>query len=707
MEKNKEVVKKPYTNAYERQKVGNSKSNLIKSNSHIPPRAEDTKNRLSNLSRSRNNPSISKKSAVYGNEVKHLYKHNCDECVIKKNPNLIVNPVTVDRNTSERKLEHCHNLNGNLFNVRPNLCNLTCSVPEISHLNRVLNFPTARHNELTFNKCTKQKQRTVYQEHRGYNYKNPNSSNAFPSSKFSSTASCNARCHCSKNSSWNASNVEPYFNISTTESVSESIIASEEYNLKCSANSIVKDCENLTDLPILVHSNFSKESWEVKYSLNSKLRINSKQRKWNSKSWGQVAIQPDRTLADSRAFDKTDKMLFPALPSNSYSQVKLNSSHTNSMPPSEHSSAENSDLESVNSFPDGNVNCTASSFLTSVSSTIPQASYADVIRMSSAGVQSLLATDFEKTSEQNLSLNPVISSLPEKLQKDENNQPGSSDWVISRLSQLDQSSSDVVHNVSVVQASQNEQNFGASRPIVVSLEKPSFYNSSLQSNKSVLSTYTPHTNITSEAKVMEDENLINDCLCGLEKISQEKVNLLSESLETACLSDIVSDVNIPGTSLKTDSVYSSPSSIDSFSDAFKSAESSILNTCNYSKIKDPPVVIMNSSSSPQSMSEISFGIGYDEMMKLCSDSCDTPIKSVSSFSLQDADDCCFSEENTKLPETTVEPPKTPEATSVELLVTAEKFITIRDKKFYFKDVDVESRYNHQQVAEYFASGLYP
>lgn len=481
--------------------------------------------------------------------------------------------------------------------------------------------------------------------------------------------------------------------------------------MKCSANNtITKDCENLTDLPLLVRSKFSKDSWEVKYCLDNKFRNNSKQQKWNSKPWGQSTLSSDRTVTDSRAFDKTDKMLFPALPSNSHSQVKLNSSHTSSMPPSEHSSADNSDLESVNSYSDGNVNCTAPSFSTSVPSTIPQASYADVIRMSSAGVQGLLATNFEKASEQNLSHNTGANSLPDKLQKDENNPSASSDWVISRLSQLDQNSSDIVHSVSMAHSSQNEQNFGAPRPIVVSLEKPSFYNSSLQSNKNVLSTYASHGNLISpERKDVENENLITDCLCGLDKISADKVSLLSEPMQTACLSDIVSDTNIPGTSLKTDSVYSSPSSIDSFSDAFKSAESSILNACNYSKTKGPPVVIMNSSSSPQSMSEISFGIEYEEMLKLCADSCDTSLKSVSSFSLQDADECCFSEENMRLPDVNPESSKahvqcetSHSATSAESLATADQFITVKGKKIFWKDSDLDNKYNHQQMAEYFA-----
>lgn len=228
MEKNKEVIKKPYSDAYESKKINISKANLFKSNVHIPLRAEDTKNRLSNISRSKNNHSSVTKKSAYGNEAKSLYKNNCEECGLKRNSNLIVNAVSVD-SANERKLEHCHSLNGNIFNVHPSLCNLACSVPEISHLNRVLNFQSARHNELSFSKCAKHKQRTVFSEQRGYNYKNPNSSNAFSSSKFSSpTANCNARCHCSKNSSWSASNVDPYFNISSNESVSEGIVANDE-----------------------------------------------------------------------------------------------------------------------------------------------------------------------------------------------------------------------------------------------------------------------------------------------------------------------------------------------------------------------------------------------------------------------------------------------------------------------------------------------
>lgn len=717
MEKNKDVVKKPYTDAYESKKVSINKSNLFKSNPRVPSRVEDSKSRLTNVSRSKSNQdNIAKRATVYGNDPKPLYKRNCEECSLKRNSNLIVNAVSVDHSTNERKLEHCHNLNGNLFNVHPSLCNIACSVPEISHLNRVLKFQPVRHNELSFSKCSKHKQRTVFPEQRGYNFKNTNSSNAFTSSKYSSSANCNTRCHCSKSNSWNAGSVDPYFNIATSEPISESIVANDEYNLKCGLKcspntAITKDSENLADLPILVHSNFSKDSWEVKYCIDNKLRVSSKQRKWNSKPWGQAAVSSDRTRADPKALDKTNKMLFPALPSNSHSQVKLNSSHTSSMPPSEHSSADNSDLDSVNSFPDANITCTVPSFPTSVSSTIPQASYADVIRMSSTGVQSLLVADFEKPPEETTSLTASVNLLPDKLQKDEGNQLGSSDWVISRLSQLDQNSSDIVHNVSVTVASQNEQNFGAPRPIVVSLEKPSFYNSSLQSNKNVLNSYASHANLISpDRKIIENDNLITDCLCGLDKISADKVSLLSESMQAASLSDTVSDTNIPGTYVKTDSIYSSPSSIDSFSDTFKSAESSILNACNYAKTQGPPVVIMNSSLSPQSMSEISFGIEYEEMQKLCADSCDTSVKSVSSFSLQDADESCFSEENARSSDVDPESSKAHVkcdssrlAISVESLMP-EQFITVKGKKIYWKDPDVDIKYNHQQMAEFLACG---
>lgn len=719
MEKNKEVIKKAYSDTYESKRIGISKANFFKSHTQVHPRSEDTKSRISNTSRSKNyQPSVTKKSIVYGSETKSLYKHNCEDCGIKRNSNLIVKAVSVDHSANERKLEHCHSLNGNIFNVHPSLCNLACSVPEITHLNRVLNFQSARHNELSFSKCTKPKQRTVFPEHRGYNYKNPNTSNAFSTSKFSpAAANCNVRTHCSKHSSWGSGNVDPYFNISTSETVSEGIITSDEYNLKCGLkystnNTISKDCENLSDLPILVRSDFSKESWEVKYSIDNKFRNNPKQRRWNSKSWGQAAISSERTITDSRAFDKTDKMLFPALPSNSHSQVKLNSSHTSSIPPSEHSSADNSDIESVNSFPDGNVSCAAPSFTNSMSLTIPQASYADVIRMSSAGVQGLIAADFEKTSEQNSPHSTSVNSPPDKLQKEESNQTSGSDWVMSRLSQLDQKSSAIVHNVSMAQSGQKEQNFGAPRPIVVSLEKPSFYNSSLQSNKNVLSAYASHSNLTSpERKVVENENLITDCLCDLDKISADKVSLLSESMQAACISDIVSDTNIQGTSLKTDSVYSSPSSIDSFCDAFKSAESSILNACNYSKTKSPPVVIMNNSSTPQSISEISFGIEYEEMVKLCDDSCDTSVKSVSSFSLPQAEECCFSEESMKSPDVKPEFPKahvqcerSHSLPPAESSLSADQFITVKGKKIFWKDTNVDNRYNHQQMAEYFANG---
>lgn len=711
MEKNKEVIKKSYPDVYESKKIGVSKANLYKNSTHVPSRPEDSKNRLGYTSRTKNIVSVNKKSNIYSGETKNLFKHSCEQCGLKRSSNLIVNAVPVDHAVTERKLEHCHNLNGNIFNVHPTLCGLACPVPEISQINRVLNFPTTRHNDNPYSKCAKHKQKGVFSEQRGFNYKNTNSSNTFAGCKFSSpAANCNTRCHCSKNSSWSTSNVDPYFNISTSEAISESINASEEYNLKCGLKSSDsgKSKESISDLPILVHSNFCKDSWEVKYCIENKIKINNKQRKWNSKTWDQVATSSDRTV-DSRSFDKTDKILFPALPSNSHSQVNLNSSHNSSMPPSEHSSADNSDLESVHSFPEGNVNCT-SSFLISVSSTIPQASYADVIRMSSAGVQGLLAADFEKTSE-NLSHNTAINSLPEKLQKDENSQSGSSDWVISRLSQLDQNSSDTVHNISSAQTNQTEQNFGAPRPIVVSLEKPSFYNSSLQSNKNVLS-IASHTNLTSPDKQV-DENLIADCLCGANKISLDKVSLLSESIPAACISDIMSDTNVQGTSIKTDSVYSSPSSIDSFSDAFKPTESSILNACNYSKNKEPPVIIMNSSSCPQSMSEISFGIEYDEMIKLCSDSCDTPLKSVSSFSLHDADECCFSEENARSPEVNQESLKahvqceaSNSATLVESLVAADQFISIQGKKIYWTSTAVDDKYNHQQVAEYLATGMY-
>ncbi|KFM63384.1 hypothetical protein X975_00857, partial [Stegodyphus mimosarum] len=714
MEKNKDAVKKPCMDCYDSKKLGIAKPNIFKNNAHLYGRSDRGK-KLSYISRSKNaSNSVDKKSGFYSNDAKAYLKQPCDKCEVKSGSHVVVNTIGKEKIDSSNS-----DLNGALaFNAHQALCNFACSVPDISSFNKVLNYSPNQQNEIPLPRYTKHKQNIVFPDQRTFNSKASSKSNISYGNKVSAAVAANNKCHCSKNTHKKSTDAESNLKMCTDPTVSEHAI-NDKFNSKCNAKyaspdaSLFNNNAGLVDLPVLEHSDLVKDSctaYKVECCSDERLPIIKKQRK-QSRKWDRVSPTSSSTLS-SKSLDETDKMLFPALPSNNHSeQVKLSSSCTDSMPPSEHSSAENSDLENAQSLLNANVSFNAVSQVSCISS-IPQASYADVIRMSapSTGIQGFLPLDYDKTSsEQSFITHTLANSVQDRLQKDEIVQPGSSDWVISRLSQLDQNSSDSVNNISLTHTSQNGQNFVAPRPIVVSLEKPSFYNSSLQTNKNVLTTLPSHTHIpSSDRKIVENDSLILDCLCTLEKISMDKFPVLPGPAHDSSISELTTSVtHVQDASVKTDSVYSSQSSISSFSDAFKQAESRDLTVDNISKSEDPPVIIMNNCSPPENMSEISFGIEYEEMVKLCADSYEPKV--ITGPAIKNAKVVCPSEKN-KIDNTDMKSVKAHELTENNSIAVsksdiegAEKSIIVKGKKLCWKDFDVGSKSNHMQLAEYFAS----
>ncbi|GBO28492.1 hypothetical protein AVEN_274670-1, partial [Araneus ventricosus] len=714
MEKNKEAVRKSYSDFYANKKVDASKSNFVKNN-HLSIRPDSGRSKISYISREKNaSIPINKKFGLYGNEAKPFLKHSCDRCGIRSRPRLVLNTDSINSPPESTQVESGHDLNGNIsVNTHAAFCNFTSTVSDISTLNKVFNYQSNQHYELSFPKSSKHKQRTVFSEQKSFSSKIAHSSNPFCANRFyPSLPNSRIGYHSSKGIPQNITITEPHFK-ALARSSRENYIVNGKYSGKydnyvalsdaCMNNDSVK----LTDLPVFENpsslNNFSM-TCKLDY-FDEQLQI-KRQRNYSSKKWDHIPVASEFGESSTKIVDETDKMLFPALPSNNHSQQgKLNSSYT-SMPPSEQSSVENSDLEITHALSGTNITLNASTVSSTVSSTIPQASYADVIRMSTtcSGVQGCVPLD-NKIPEQNplLLANPVIEKLP----KEENPQPGSSDWVISRLSQLDVNVPESLGGVTLTQCHQNGQNFVAPRPIVVSLEKPSFYNSSLQTCKNVLSTHPSNSTFPPiDKKVAENDSSLDDCLSSLEKNSVDSSVLPGSTNRSSVSSDFATSMtDTQMASMKTDSVYSSPSSVSSFGDAFKSTENRDLHIDSLLK-KEPPVIIMNNYSSPGSISEISFGIEYEEMVKLCSDS--SHIEESDPLAVQDIGEDSLSDESSKTG-------SSQQKTSIPLLtenvlpsatseIETNKCINLKDKTLYWKDSDVKyNKNNHIQLTEYLCS----
>ncbi|XP_015916667.1 uncharacterized protein [Parasteatoda tepidariorum] len=247
-----------------------------------------------------------------------------------------------------------------------------------------------------------------------------------------------------------------------------------------------------------------------------------------------------------------------------------------------------SDLECPNVVP------ATSSLGTNEMCVIPQTSYADVIHISTGG----------KISDS------------EKIFTDKKDEKSQTEWA--------------------------QQDLNAIQATVVNLEKPSFYNSSLQ--KSISSTLSPPSE-----KYIKGDNLEN-----VDKMSSSS-SAYSSSFP---LDSTTSMIDEPGS--KPDSMYSSASSVSSSTNAFKPVEKK-------------PVIIMDNCPD-----QITFGIEYDEMVKLCFDDCD-PDNASTQESEKSA--CVKSEcDEIKLVETSLE------------------------KELYWKESDVKyCEDNHIELTTYFAS----
>lgn len=711
MEKDKEAIKKSASDFYSSKRVDVSRTNFIRNNTRISTRS-DTSRKGSYISRGKNVSSpVNKKYGFYESQTKSFFKHSCDKYGIRCRSHLILSSGSAISSPSDVTLGECgHDLNGNIsFNTHPpTLYNFASTVSEISTLNKVLSYQSNQHYELSLSNCSKLTQRTPFSEQKTFSSKVAYSNNSFSSNRvFQSFPNPAIRCHCSEGISENFAFPGPHFK-ATDKSSYENITVSKRYNPKYdkyhASNACLDSNTKLANPPVFLNSNSHKNpSMTCKVDcFEEQLQI-KKQRNYSTKKWNHIPIM-SKIGKSSKYLEESNKMLFPALPSNSHCQQgKLNSSYT-SMPPFEQSLVENSNLEVSHSLAGVNAALTSgASVLPSPSASTPQASYADVIRMSTAcsGVQDSVV-DHEKSI---LEPNPLLLTnvLQDKLSKDENPQSGSSDWVISRLSQLDLNSPEPLNNVAIAHCYQNGQNFVAPRPIVVSLEKPSFYNSSLQTCKNVLSTLSSNaTFLPIDKKVVENDSLMNDCLNSLEKSSVDNSILPGSTNRSSVSSDFttsLTDTQI--TSVKTDSVYSSPSSVSSFGDTFKPVENKNLNINNLLK-KEPPVIIMNSCLLPDSLSEISFGIEYEEMVKLCSDNC---VINCTPLAVQDVGENCLHDGNIKIDcchkNSSMSTLLSESISSSSDKTSNDKRISLRSKTLYWKESDVNyNRKNHKEIAEY-------
>ncbi|XP_055928247.1 uncharacterized protein LOC129959440 [Argiope bruennichi] len=716
MEKNKEAVRKSYSDFCGNKKVDAFKANFVKS-THLSVRPDSGRNKISYIPREKNaSIPINKKFGLYTNETKTFLKHSCDRCGFRSRPCLILNADSISSPPEVTRIESSHDLNGNISNISVNthatFCNFTSTVSDISALNKVFNYQSNHHYELSFPKSSKHKQRTSFSEQKSFSSKITHSNNPFSANRFyPSLPDSRFGYHSSKGIPQNITFPEPNYK-ALARSTRENYSANGKYNGKYEKYVALPDaCMNnyrvkLTDLSVFENPSSLKDismTCKVDY-FDEQLQI--KKQNYSSKKWD-IPVTSEFGESLTKNVDETDKILFPALPSTNHNQQgKLNSSYT-SMPPSERSSIESSDIEITHALSGTNITLNASTVSSSVSSTIPQASYADVIRMSTtcSGIQGCVVLDNKIPEE-----NPLVSEnpVPEKLSKEENPQPGSSDWVISRLSQLDVNVPEPLGSVALNQCHQNGQNFVAPRPIVVSLEKPSFYNSSLQTCKNVLSTNPSNSTFPPiDKKVVENDSSLDDCLSSLEKNSVDSSVLPESTNRSSESSDFTTSItDTQMASMKTDSVYSSPSSVSSFGDAFKPTENRDLHLDNLLK-KQPPVIIMNNYSPPGSMSEISFGIEYEEMVKLCSDN--NHIEKSEPLAVQDIGEDSLSDESIKtgssLQKTSIPlsmENALPSASSE--IETTNKRINLKDKTLYWKDSDVKyNKKNYIELTDYFCN----
>lgn len=703
MEEGKEDFRKHSSEVYSGKNLSVSKTSFFKNNTHLSLKPESGRKKLPYISRAKNFPiPVEKKYGFYRSDANSFMNHSCDKYGIKSRPHFVVNTTAATSLTDVPKVESGHDFNGNVsFSTHPALCNFTASVSEISSFNQVLSFQTNPHYEISLPKSIHHKQRTAYTEHRTFTPKVANSSNSFTSNRFfSAIPNPSIRCHCSKSVPTKFNSSEPYFKIPDRTS-RENIVITEKYpkyvKYTLPDTCLIKDTSvKFNDLPIFETSSFPKGP-----SMTCKVDYNDdqlKQRNFPSKKWNPVPISKDVGKC-LKGLDETDKMLFPALPSNHNQQGKSISSSANV--PSEHSPIENSSLENVHSS-DGIANTALVS--SSATSTIPQASYADVIRMSGAcsGTQGYVTLDHDKTEipEHNQSSH---SSVDEKQPNEDNSQPDSSDWVISRLSQIDLNAPDSVNSIALTSSNQNGQNLIASRPIVVSLEKPSFYNSSLQTCKSVLNALSSTS--LPDKKVIED-HVVVDYLTNLDKISLDNNSSLGSTNRSSVSSDFATSItDRQAASIKTDSVYSSPSSVSSSGDAFKPIENQDLIIDNIFNKVVPPVIIMDNCSSGN-ITEISFGIEFDEMLKLCSDHGEGIVP----LTADDSENFC-SDKKLMTDSLHINTSKLPESVAVSLQSEVEmpncSTISVKGRNLYWKNPEIDyNGSNHLQLTEYFSGGKY-
>ncbi|GFU46135.1 uncharacterized protein NPIL_445851 [Nephila pilipes] len=707
MEKDKEAIKKLGSDFYSGRRVDVSRTNFMRNNTRLSTRS-DTGRKGSLISRGKSVSSpVNRKYGLYGNQAKSFLKHSCDKYGIRCRSHLILSPGSAISSPSDVTIADCgRDLNGNIsFNTHPpTLYNFASSVSEISTLNKVLSYQSSQHYELSLPKCPQLTQSTPFSEQKTFSSQVAYSNNSLSCNRiFPTYPVTTLRFGSSGTLSENFNFPGPCFK-AIDKPPYENITVNKRYNPKykypASSNVCLNGNTKLTDLPVFLNSSSHKNpSMTCKVDcFEEQLQI-KKQRNYSSKKWNRIPMS--EFGKNSKYLEESDKILFPALPSNShYPQGKLNSTYT-SMPPFEQSLVENSDLEMSHSLSGANT-AINTPVLPSPAASTSQASYADVIRMSTAcsSVQGCVV-DHEKSI---LDPNPLLltNHVQDKLPKEENPQSGSSDWVISRLSQMDLNSPEPLNSVAITHCYQNGQNFIAPRPVVVSLEKPSFYNSSLQAYKNVLSTLSSNTTfLPIDKKVVETASSVNDCLNSLEKNYVDNTVLPGSTNRSSVSSDFTTCMtDTQMTSVKTDSVYSSPSSVSSFGDAFKPIENKKLN--NSLLKREPPVIIMNSCVPPDGISDISFGIEYEEMVKLCSDNC---VVNCTPLAVQDLGENCLPDESIKI-DNSHQKSSAPtllseNISSLSNKTPTDKRISLKGKTLYWRDCDVNyDRKNKKELVEY-------
>ncbi|KAG8179996.1 hypothetical protein JTE90_007964 [Oedothorax gibbosus] len=702
MEEGKEPYRKYSSDVHSGRNVSVSKGSYFKNASHLPFKSETNRKRFPYISRAKNlSIPVEKKYGFYRSNASSFTNHSCDKCGIKGEPHFLVNATAATSLTDVPKFDPDQDYNANAsFSTHSALCNFTASVSEISRYNQVLSFQTNPHYDISIPKSISHKQRTAYTDHhRTYVPKIINSPNSYTTSRFySAIPNSNIRYHCSKNVPNKFASSESYFKI-PDRIPRENIAITEKYTkyvkYTLPDSSLMKDNSvKYNKLPLFETSSFSKSpsmTCKVDYSDDQ-----LKQRNFSSKKWNTLPVSK-KIKESSKGLDETDKMLFPALPSNRNQQSKGSCSSVNIL--SQNSLAEKSVSEEGH-LPDSSL-CSLI-VCSSATSTVSQVSYADVMRLSetSSGMQGCVTLDYAESKNPKISQSSHQSgfSVDEKQPNDVYPLTGSPDFIVSRLSQVDLNVLDSVNTISSTSSNENEQNFIASRPIVVSLEKPSFYNSSLQTCKSVLSALSSSS--LPDKKVMEEYEAV-DYLTTLEKISSEN-SLLESTNRSSVSSEFAASVtDTHAASIKTDSLYSSPSSVSSLGDAFKPTENRDHIIDNILNKVVPPVIIMNHCYS-DSLTEISFGIEHNEMLQLCSNNKEgiVPLAEAS------ADNLCHDKKfiidrlqlNTSSLPAIAPVPLQPEVETVSCSI-----ISVKGRNLHWKDKEIDyNASNYLQLTEYFS-----